>query len=180
MLKPLLWDEAYIDKQNLTNNGQQPKTLSEQDIAKFYLHAGHIFTSAPPYMVTTIVGSCVAVCLWDYSLRIGGINHYLLPYPYRNKESLLRFGESAIEILIEELLKLGCRKNRLQAKLFGGASLLGMSQENGSNIGSKNVRLAFNVLSNEGIPVVAADVEGERGRKIIFHTGDGIAWVKQL
>ncbi len=146
-----------------------------------FLRAGQIFTSAAPAVVTTILGSCVSVCLWDSVSGAGGVNHYLLPVAGgRRQEDAGRFGEMTIPRLIDELLALGCRKRNLAAKVFGGANVLGAAGAGKNHIGTKNAEVAFAMLSAEGIPVLARDVGGSRGRKVIFHTQGGSVWVRKL
>lgn len=146
-----------------------------------YLHAGYLIASATPAVVTTILGSCVAVCLWDRRLSIGGVNHYLLPHWAGEGHSSPRFGNVAIELLLRQLVELGCQTRSLEAKLFGGACVIGAFRQNGGDhLGAKNVELARRVLASHGIPVAAEDVLGHKGRKLIFHTDQGTAWVRDL
>jgi chemotaxis protein CheD len=146
---------------------------------RVYLHGGQIFASAAPTIVTTIVGSCVAVCLSDRSAGIGGVNHFFLPDNVGGAASP-RFGNVAIPRLIEEVLAAGARRERLEAKVFGGACILPEAAASGCHLGAVNVRLAFHVLRQQGIPVLAEDVEGRRGRRIAYHTDTGVAWVRRL
>lgn len=148
--------------------------------AEIYLHPGHVFVSSESHAVMTILGSCVAVCLWDPVLMIGGMNHYLLPYASGNESSSTRFGNVAIQSLIGQLLGLGSAKGSLQAKLFGGACVLEAMRGSEHHIGTKNIQVARTVLAEEGIPVVGEDVGGRHGRKLIFQVDDGTAWVKPL
>ena len=145
-----------------------------------YLHPGHFFVSAEPYRVTTILGSCVAVCLWDPVLGVGGVNHFLLPHWVGNGQSSARFGNIAVQQLLARLLEIGSSKQNLQAKVFGGACVIEAFQNSHNQLGSGNVNVAFKLLGVEGIPVVTQDVGGRHGRKLIFHTRDGAAWVKRL
>ncbi len=145
-----------------------------------YLHPGQIEVSAEPTRATTILGSCVAVCLWDPKLRLGGVNHYLLPDWVGNGVSSGRFGNVAIERLIEKVLGLGSRKQDLRAKVFGGACVLEAFRGKSEHLGTKNVEVARTLLRQHGIRVVAEDVEGQRGRKLIFHTDTGAALVKPV
>jgi len=154
-----------------------PVTREQQDRPSFYLHPGRIHASAEPVAVTTILGSCVAVCLWDPTTKIGGINHFVLPQHVSNGESSPRFGNIAMEWLVEQLTSRGCRVRNLTAKVFGGASVLSNMAR---NIGQDNVTLALAHLAELGITVVAQDVGGKRGRKLVFHTDDGNAWVQEL
>jgi chemotaxis protein CheD len=141
-----------------------------------YLHAGHMVVSSDPCRVTTVLGSCVAVGLWDPTSGVGGVNHFLLP---QGSESV-RFGNVAVRTLIREVVAAGGRRRWLQAKLFGGACVLRAFKSGSSHLGQKNVEVARQILIDEGIPVAAEDVEGERGRKLIFQTHDGAAWVRSL
>ncbi len=145
-----------------------------------YLHPGQLFASADGSAVTTILGSCVALCLWDPVSRVGGINHYLLPLWAGSGPSSPRFGDVAVRGLIERVLTLGSDKRRLKAKLFGGACVIAAFRARENHLGMKNVQAAQQLLEQEGIPLVGHDVGGGRGRKLIFHTDDGAAWVKQL
>ena len=144
-----------------------------------YLHAGHMVVSREPCRVTTVLGSCVAVALWDPSSGIGGVNHFLLP---QGSDSA-RFGNVAVRTLIREVVAAGGRRRLLQAKLFGGACVLRAFKHGGTgtaHLGRKNVEVARQILIDEGIPVTAEDTEGDRGRKLIFQTHDGAAWVRSL
>lgn len=145
-----------------------------------YLHPGQVFVSADAYAVTTILGSCVAVCIHDVALRIGGIAHYLLPYRVAHDDFLARCGNVAIRNLIDGLLSLGSQKRNLRAKLFGGACVINAFRGKDTHLGIQNVELARKILSHQGIDIVAEDVGGLRARKLIFHLEDGTAWVKEL
>jgi chemotaxis protein CheD len=152
---------------------------SESSRVGVYLHAGQLAAPERPAAITTILGSCVAVCLWDSALRQGGMNHFLLPYWSGNGSASARFGNVAVDALIESLGRIGSRKGSLQAKLFGGACVI-RAFTSGERLGVKNVQLARKLLAGHGVPVVAEDVLGRRGRKLVFHTDDGAAWVKDL
>jgi chemotaxis protein CheD len=145
-----------------------------------FLHPGRVFTSSEPCIVRTILGSCVAVCMWDSTLGVGGVNHFVLPFSVENGQGSPRFGNVAIQRLIKDLLALGCQKRNLQAKVFGGASVLGAFRDSRNQLGMKNIKTALDLLAGEGIPIIAEDVGGQRGRKVIFQTHDGSAWVRRL
>ncbi len=144
-----------------------------------YLNPGQIIATAEPTRITTILGSCVGVCLWDSRSRVGGMNHYLLPTG-ASGESSLRFGRVAIPSLIEQVLALGCRVDDLRAKVVGGACVLDVLQNEGKHLGDQNVELAMELMNQAGIPVVGVHAGGHRGRKVIFQTFDGVAMVKRL
>lgn len=147
---------------------------------RLYLHAGQIHASAEPCRVTTILGSCVAVCVWDPQAGIGGVNHFLLPYCAGHGLATPRFGNVAVTRLIDSLLALGARQDRLRAKVFGGACVIEAFRGSGRHLGEKNVEVALSVLGEAAIPVLAQDVGGHRGRKLVFDTGGGTAWVRGL
>ena len=144
-----------------------------------YLMAGNIFVHASPHRVTTVLGSCVSVCLWDQSLHVGGMNHFMLPF--WNGEGLAspKYGNIAIAKLIERMRDIGADRRQLRAKVFGGGVVLNVMNPF-MNIGERNIQLAEDVLKNEGIPIVSADTGGTVGRKLIFDTGTGMVLVKKL
>jgi chemotaxis protein CheD len=145
-----------------------------------YLHAGHILVSRDPCRITTVLGSCVAVGIWDDITHVGGLNHFLLPHRLPTGAASPRFGNIAVRALVEGVIAAGGRRQSLQAKVFGGACVLRAFREGGWHLGSKNVEVARSMLLEEGIPIAAEDVEGPRGRKLIFQTHDGAAWVRSL
>jgi len=147
---------------------------------KVYLLPGRILASHEPCAVTTILGSCVAVCLWDSALRVGGVNHYVLPHRAAPYDSSGRFGNLAVERLIAKTVALGSRVEDLQAKIFGGAQILSDAPPEPGHLGERNIQLARELLQREDIPIVAEDVGGQSGRKLIFHTDDGDVWVRRL
>jgi len=146
--------------------------------ATHYLLPGFVYV-AESTAITTILGSCVAVCVWDPSRRTGGMNHFLLPHGPAERATEGRFAEHAIPRLLQKLLAAGTVPSFLQAKVFGGASVNTAFQGAG-HLGLKNVQSALHFLDAAGIAVVAQDVGGTRGRKLIFDTDDGSAFVKYL
>lgn len=144
-----------------------------------YLLPGNIFAHADPHIVTTVLGSCVSVCLWDQIRRIGGINHYMLPLWNGDGLASPKYGNIAIEKLLEKMLNLGSLKGNLKAKIFGGGVVLKIS--NGVlNVGERNIILAQDMLRQEGIPIISSDVGGQTGRKILFNTLTGGVLMKKL
>jgi chemotaxis protein CheD len=154
--------------------------ISTNGRAGFYLHPGRIFAASEPHQVTTILGSCVAVCLWDPLRCVGGVSHYQLPAWVGSGQSSPKFGNVAVAQLIAQVLDLGAAKQNLQAKIFGGACVIEAFRRIDGHLGSMNVKVALRMLANAGIALVAEDVGGQRGRKLVFHTDDGAAWVKTL
>ncbi|MDH4161801.1 MAG: chemotaxis protein CheD [Nitrospirota bacterium] len=144
-----------------------------------YLLAGSLFAHEEPHVVTTVLGSCVSVCLWDCMAHRGGINHYMLPL--WNGEGLAspKYGNIAILKLIERMRELGSEKRNLRAKVFGGGVVLNVTNSF-MNIGERNIQLADDVLRSENIQIISADTGGNVGRKIIFNTESGTVLVKKL
>ena len=132
--------------------------------------------------LSTLLGSCVAVCLFDPALKIGGMNHFMLPEMGRSKygdvDSLLS-GNFAMEALLNALIGRGARKARLQAKAFGGGTIID-SDASAPNIGMRNASFAKEWLQREGIPLLSSDFLGPWSRKIIFLPFNGEAFCKRL
>ncbi len=144
-----------------------------------YLLPGNLFVHHEEHTVLTVLGSCVSVCLWDSRKRIGGINHYMLPF--WNGEGLAspRFGNIAIMKLIERMIEQGADRRHLQAKVFGGGDMLKATTAF-MNIGQRNIVLAQDLLRDERIPIVSSDPGGKNGRKLVFNTQTGVVLVKLL
>lgn len=138
-----------------------------------YLHPGELVATREPAAVKTILGSCIAVCLWDGDRGIGGMNHFVMPRGAQSAPTPGRFGFYAIPALIDAMVREGARLSRLQAKLFGGATMLATAAPRANHIGAQNLAIARELLEQAGIPVLGCDVDGARGRKIVFHTDDG-------
>jgi len=145
-----------------------------------YLQPGRLFVSLEPAVITTILGSCVAICLWDATLRAGGMNHYMLPFETSPAGSCARFGSVACRELIRRMIEMGTRRERLRAAVFGGACVVGNIRVAGEHVGTKNVDLADALLAEERILVVHRDVAGRRGRKVCFETDSGRFTVRAL
>lgn len=121
-------------------------------------------------VLTTLLGSCVAACMRDPVAGVGGMNHFLLPGGTEGTSSRSEsYGLYLMELLINGLLKKGARRERLEAKLFGGARTV----EGLSDIGAKNAMFAKNFLRMEGITLLGGDLGGDKGRRIEYwpHTG---------
>jgi len=145
---------------------------------KVYLHAGQLYASAEPTEIVTILGSCVSVCMFDRARGIGGLNHFMLPTDGTTASP--RYARSANEMLIAQLVALGAGRSRLEAKIFGGASVLKTGGDVGTDLGMRNIEAARAHLAQEKIPILGEDVGGVRGRKLVFFTGDGTALIKQV
>lgn len=115
-------------------------------------------------VLTTVLGSCVAACMRDPVSGVGGMNHFLLPGALAGKSENLERGVHAMELLINGLLRAGARRDRLEAKLFGGARMM----KNLSDIGAQNASFATSFLRQEGIPCHADSLGGEQARRIRY------------
>lgn len=161
-------------RRSVMPEGWGPATLRPH-----YLYVGTLFVSSTPHLVTTVLGTCVSVCLWDRLKHIGGINHYMLPRWTGEDPASCRFGDVAIAQLFERMERLQSRRSDLVAKVFGGKR--GEAETPGSaRIGERNVRLALKALADAGIPVVAQNVGGTCGRKLLFNTATGEVLLKRL
>ena len=151
----------------------------ERTVEMHYLYPGHLWTGQAQGLVTTILGTCVAVCLWDPKSRAGGVNHYLLAKAPLGEHESPRFGTVAIPKLVEDVLARGARRASLWAKVFGGMQGT-VAKQGAMDIGGANVALALELLEKLRIPVLARETGGPRGRKLLFDVEMGNAWVKGL
>jgi chemotaxis protein CheD len=126
----------------------------------------------------TTLGSCIAVCLWDRQAHVGGMNHFMLPDGGGNGNESGRYGSYAMELLINELMKMGANRMSLEAKVFGGGAVL--SGMNSLNVGERNTAFVMDYLKTERIPIVSKDVMDVYPRKVCFFPHSGKAMVKRL
>lgn len=145
-----------------------------------FLQPGHLAVSIEPMLITTILGSCVAVCLWDSQQRIGGMNHFMLPmFGGGSAASSARFGNVAMRELIDALRAAGARLPFMQARVFGGACMF-EQMRSPTHLGQKNVEVALDFLAGTGIEVVQVDTGGSRGRKLMYLTEGGTACLASI
>jgi chemotaxis protein CheD len=139
---------------------------------------GELYATDEPTIIYTLLGSCVAVCIHDNDMGIGGMNHIFLPGD--NKiDSSTRYGVNAMKYLIKNICTLGANRDNLVAKAFGGAHVIpAISRELG--VGPKIVDFVIDYLKKEKINIVAHDFGGNKTRKVFFHTDTGLAYVKLL
>lgn len=142
-----------------------------------FIHVGQIHIDEAPSAISTVLGSCVSVCLYDSKLGIGGMNHYLLPFWNGNGLQSPKFGNISIPKMIEQMIARGSSSKTMEAKIFGGASLnIGASET--MMIGEKNILVAKEILKEYRIPIIAEDVGGQTGRKIQFNLERGKVLMK--
>jgi len=136
---------------------------------------GEYFVDNEDLLVMTTLGSCIAACLWDRHAQIGGMNHFMLPEGAGDSG---RYGSFAMELLINEMMKRGASKSRMEAKIFGGGAVI--SGMNTINVGERNTNFVMDYLKTERIPIVSKDVMDVYPRKVCFLPKSGKAMVKRL
>ena len=146
---------------------------------------GEYFVTRSDEAITTVLGSCISACIRDPAVRIGGMNHFMLPEDNSvGKSSWMdgpgalstRYGSYAMESLINELLKLGARRERLEVKLFGGGKILSSM----TDVGLKNITFARQYLKVEGFRIVAEDVGDVHPRRVLYLPTTGVVMLKKL
>jgi chemotaxis protein CheD len=137
-----------------------------------YLEPGHLVVCTEPCRLRTVLGSCVAVCLYDAELRHGGMNHFMLPESPSSLETSSRYGARAMPTLLSRLERLGSERRSLSASVFGGACVLFGGSEL-MHLGRRNVDFALGWLEENGITVVERRVLGERARRLEFDIESG-------
>ncbi|WP_373376060.1 chemoreceptor glutamine deamidase CheD [Cupriavidus nantongensis] len=133
-------------------------------------------------VLTTVLGSCVAACIRDEVAGVGGMNHFMLPDDDGSADRMLsasmRYGSYALEVLINELLKMGARRERLEAKVFGGGAVL--ANMTTLNIGDRNADFVLRYLKAEEVRVAAQDLRGPHARRVSYFPIGGLALVRRL
>lgn len=152
------------------------------DIDAAKILPGEYYVTRRDMLLVTTLGSCVAACIRDKTSGVGGMNHFMLPENAQDQggwgASSTRYGTYAMEMLINQLLKLGARRENLEAKLFGGGAVI--KQMSSTNVGERNAKFGLEYLKTEGIPVVAKDLLDIYPRKVYFFPATGKVMVKKL
>jgi chemotaxis protein CheD len=145
------------------------------------IHIGQLHASRNPVIIYTLLGSCVAVCLFDPEAKIGGMNHILMPgyVDYRHGGVAGRYGDNAIRMLIKRIVNLGGSPERLVAKVFGGAHMFHELSVDDST-GIKNARGAVACLKARQVPILNWDLGGTDTRKIFFHSNTGEVFLQRV
>jgi chemotaxis protein CheD len=171
---------------------QTPETMPESavnQVRKRFLHPGDHYVTHEPMVLSTLLGSCVSVCLFDPVARVMGMNHFLLPM--RNpvgREPVIasdagRYGLWAMELLINGLFNLGATREHLRAKAFGGANVLNNQARDLPDrfiIGTANVQFVRRFLEQDGIPLISEDLGGDAGRQIHFYGTDFSVYLRRI
>ncbi|OMG52988.1 chemotaxis protein CheD [Azonexus hydrophilus] len=133
--------------------------------------------------ISTLLGSCVAVCLYDAALRLAGMNHFMLPQMKKGThadEDVLLAGDACMEALLNAMLQRGAAKHRMRAKAFGGGAVIDATAPGMLAVGKRNADFAHEWLEREGIPIVASDFLGPWSRKILLVPATGDAYCKRV
>ncbi len=140
---------------------------------------GEFFVSDEEIPIQTVLGSCIAACIWDPVRKVGGMNHFMLPEGGSDDDGTSgRYGAFAMELLINELMKRGANKASLKAKVFGGGAV--MRGFTSLNVGEKNAKFVEAFLATERIPIVSRDLCDVYPRKVVFYPASGRALMKKL
>lgn len=146
---------------------------------------GEYYYSGEEEYISTTLGSCVAACIWDEKHKIGGMNHFMLPLTDKDHSEVTwgslptdatRYGNYAMEFLINELLKHGGDKTEFQVKLFGGGKVL----EGSGNVGKRNIEFVMDYVKSENLNLVSQDLGENYSRKVLFDPLTGRAWMKKI
>jgi chemotaxis protein CheD len=138
-----------------------------------YLLPGELIVTGDALKISTILGSCVAVCFFDRDRRIAGMNHYMLPINKNDDPNRFRYGDTSLEYMLNQMLKIGAQKNKILARVYGGSSMF-MNTGPSFNIGELNVEVAMKFLKDTDIPIKSIETGGKTGRKIVFDTSAGV------
>jgi chemotaxis protein CheD len=156
-----------------------------QNIWSARILPGEFFVTRHNESMNTVLGSCVAACIRDPALRVGGMNHFMLPVASGQSGGAwgdgpdgvaTRYGAYAMEQLINELMKMGAKRERLEVKLFGGGRIL----KSGTDVGEKNIAFARDFLRQEALAVTAEDLGDVYPRRVVYFPNSGSAMVKRL
>jgi chemotaxis protein CheD len=160
---------------------EETRAAPRSEVPEIVLFIGGVYASSNPVVVRTLLGSCVAVCLFDPKRCIGGMNHFLLPEGASQQpgDTATRYGVHAMDQLIGALMKLGAERSRLVAKVFGGGHVVGVNPD-AFAVPRRNVDFARQFLCDEGMPVLSEDVGGYSPREVRFHATSGRARVRRI
>lgn len=144
---------------------------------------GEYYVTKQDEIITTVLGSCVSACVWDKVFGIGGMNHFMLPLSHNGEwggsellSTATRYGNYAMEHMINDIMKHGGHRRNLAIKIFGGGQIISEM----SNIGEKNIMFVETYIKNEALKLVGKDVGGIHPRKVVFYPFSGRAMVKKL
>jgi chemotaxis protein CheD len=155
------------------------RIIEPDGVEGIYLHPGQMYFCDRPSRVETVLGSCVAVTMWNPRLRIGCICHAVLPRRRASGEDPWKYVDSSIHSMIALLERNSSRRTDLEVKLFGGASMR-RPVPNHKSVGSQNVDVALSLLHDEGFTPLISDTGGTSGRKLLFYSATGEVYLKRI
>ncbi|MCP5220954.1 MAG: chemoreceptor glutamine deamidase CheD [Zoogloeaceae bacterium] len=153
----------------------------EFDRAAVKVLPGEYYVSADDEAIVTVLGSCVAACIRDVRLGVGGLNHFMLPgggAGCQVSSASARYGVFAMEVLVNHLLKMGAQRQYLEAKVFGGGNVVASLSR--SDVGARNAEFVRDYLATEDIALVAEDLMDDHARKVVFFPATGRVMVKRV
>ena len=163
-----------------TMSGKETTSNEIETPPRVRIHIGGLHVSNNSVVIDTVLGSCIAACMYDPVAKIGGMNHFMLPEATDPHDpTSTRYGVNAMEMLITDLMKIGARRGRLEAKIFGGGHVLKI-RESLDGVPQRNIDFVREFLSAENLPIVSEDVGGYHPRRVLFQISSGRALVKRL
>ena len=186
MVRATATSQSPRDAPQSADAGGHPRRFLDPrtGVSQVRLMPGEYYATAAGELLTTVLGSCIGVCAWDPGLRVGGMNHFMLPAPETRGDRWqgtladpgARYGTVAMERLVNSLLRLGARRERLELKVFGGGRVIaGMG-----DVGALNIAFLRAYVRTEGLRVVAMDVGGDQARRVEFSPAAGRVRVRRL
>ena len=150
---------------------------------KIFLLPGELCVEQAPTAISTLLGSCVAVCLYNKRLKFGGMNHFMLPSVRKDEAPSGKYGDYSTKQLLEKMLAIDANKNHIEASIIGGGAVtghLGNVVGVGVSIGANNIIMARNILQEQKIAVVQKSIGSDHGRKVCFHTWNGEIQIRKI
>ncbi|MBR4824219.1 MAG: chemotaxis protein CheD [Spirochaetaceae bacterium] len=145
---------------------------------------GEFYSTDKPVLISTVLGSCISIALYDPDLKLGGLNHFMLPTTNRTQEISIeeqgRYGDFAMELLLNDMFKKGAKKENLKAKVFGGGNVLDDGGFHKNRTGLNNISFALEYLQTENIPIIANDTGGIFPRKIFYDPQTSKIYLKRI
>jgi chemotaxis protein CheD len=146
---------------------------------KVFLKPGELYIGTEPAIISTILGSCLSITMFNTRLRLGGICHALFPTdPKQAQGKEFCYVDGSVSYMLNEFGKMGIKKNEIEVKAFGGANIIDATYK--KSVGQANIEAVFNIIKDEGLKMLTHDLGGTLGRKIIFSTHTGRVLLKKL
>jgi chemotaxis protein CheD len=195
-LKPIIAKAGRPQRPERPERPERPATLPGfEQLQRFWepdtqrwtvkILPGEYYVTKNDEAITTVLGSCVSACIRDPVAKLGGMNHFMLPVDASARDGTrsepmiglaTRYGSHAMETLINDMLKLGATRDRLEIKLFGGGRVLTSM----TDIGARNITFVHDYLELEGLPIAAEDLGGDQPRKIVYFPTPGRVRMRKL